>query len=185
MKPKLLLCDLDGTLAVTWEPDLLSGRLAELQRLKVPAALVTNQGGIHARYAWEKRGRPDKAEKYPNLSSLTQRITDVTQQLPLIQRVYVAFYVGHDDYPLPEDREDVVRTLPTGVLFHGSWEPEWRKPAPGMLRQACRDFGITPSDAVMIGDRDDDRDAAAALNMPFVPVDEQEWVAGFLDRVTN
>ena len=182
MKPKLLLCDLDGTLAVKWEPDLLGGRLAELKRLNVPVAVVTNQGGIHARYAWEQQERPDRADAYPTLSSLAQRFTAVTRQLPLIERVYAAFYVGHDDYPLPEEREDVVRTLPTGALFHGSWAPGWRKPNPGMLRQACRDFGVLPEDAIMVGDSEDDRQAAAVLNIPFVSVDEEVWASGFLDR---
>ena len=183
MKPKLLLCDLDGTLAVKWEPELLGGRLAELKRLNVPVAIVTNQGGIHARYAWEKRGQMDRAEDYPTLSTITQRLTAVTRQLSLIQRAYVAFYVGHDDYPLPKEREDVVRTLATGALFHGSWAPEWRKPNPGMLLQACRDFGVLPADAIMVGDSEDDRNAAAALNVPFISVGEAAWSLGYLDRV--
>lgn len=183
MKPKLLLCDLDGTLAVKWEPELLDGRLAELKRLNVPVAIVTNQGGIHARYAWEARDRPDRTEPYPTLSSLARRFTDITRQLPLVERVYAAFYVGHDDYPLPEEREDVIRTLPTGALFHGSWAPEWRKPNPGMLRQACRDFGISPADALMVGDSEDDCNAATALSIPFISAGEEAWSSGFLERV--
>jgi len=50
------------------------------------------------------------------------------------------------------------------------------------LRQACRDFGVLPEDAIMVGDSEDDRQAAAVLNIPFVSVDEEVWASGFLDR---
>jgi FMN phosphatase YigB (HAD superfamily) len=180
MSPELFLFDLDSTLAVKWEPELLGGRAAELERLPRPAAIVTNQGGVHARYAWEARDEPERAAKYPSLETIMARITAITRQLPMIQRAYAALHVGHNKYPLPENREDIIETLASGALFHASWQRSWRKPKPGMLRQACLDFGVTPAQALMVGDREDDEVAAAALGMPFIQVGEEVWQPGFL-----
>jgi D-glycero-D-manno-heptose 1,7-bisphosphate phosphatase len=41
----------------------------------------------------------------------------------------------------------------------------WRKPQPGMLLQAARDFGISLPDSVLIGDRMSDIEAAAAAGI--------------------
>jgi FMN phosphatase YigB (HAD superfamily) len=49
-----------------------------------------------------------------------------------------------------------------------------------MLRQACTDLGVAPSSALMVGDREDDAGAAAALGMRFVPAGERPWEANFL-----
>ena len=181
MKPDLLLCDLDGTLAVKWEPDILPGRLEELARLDRPVAIVTNQGGVHAGYAWRARGEPERAAGYPTVESIIERLEAVTEAVPQVRRAYAAFYVGHDGYPLPEERDDVITTLSTGVPFHASWRPSWRKPSAGMLHRACCDFGIAPYNALMLGDSDDDKNAAARLDITFRRVTNQDWDPGFLD----
>lgn len=176
---KLLLCDLDGTLALKWEPVLLPGRITVLKELNLPVAIVTNQGGVHAGYAWKVRGRSERAARYPTVPDLMKRMTAITRQLPMVRAAYLALYVGHDDYPLPEDAADILQTLPTGAIFHASWERSWRKPDVDMLLQACSDFGIEPAEGLMVGDREDDRDAAGALGMPFLQVDETAWTPGF------
>lgn len=40
-----------------------------------------------------------------------------------------------------------------------------RKPCPGMLEQAARDFAIDPARSILIGDKNDDMAAAAAFNI--------------------
>lgn len=45
-------------------------------------------------------------------------------------------------------------------------ESRWRKPGPGMLEQAMRDFPIRREGSFMIGDRDSDLEAAAAAAVP-------------------
>ena len=180
-RPKLYLFDLDSTLAVKWKPELLPGRVEELEGLEQPAAIVTNQGGVHARYGLEQRGEMERAAGYPTVETVLKRLTQITRQLPAIERAYVALYVGHDGYPLPPQRGDVVQNLETGVVVRMAWDPAWRKPAGGMLRQACCDFGVALDEALMFGDRDDDRDAARNANVRYVPVDEAAWEAGFLE----
>jgi D-glycero-D-manno-heptose 1,7-bisphosphate phosphatase len=39
-------------------------------------------------------------------------------------------------------------------------KPDWRKPAPGMILQACQDFAVDLKASVMIGDRASDLEAA-------------------------
>jgi histidinol phosphatase-like enzyme len=181
MMPDLLLCDLDGTLAVKWKPDILPGRVDELARVGLPVAVVTNQGGVHARYAWQVRGETERAEEYPTVEEIQERIVALSEVVPQVRRAYVALYVGHDGYPLPADREDVIITLSTGVHFHASWRPSWRKPSAGMLHRACCDFAVAPDSTLMLGDSDDDLNAAARLDIPFRRVDEAHWEPGFLD----
>jgi histidinol phosphatase-like enzyme len=178
-EPKLLLCDLDSTLAVKWEPELLPGRAAALARAGWPIAIVTNQGGVHAGFHWREED-PARGARYPTVDSLQSRLDAVTAALPQVRAVYLAFYVGHDEYALPASSDDVRVELDTGVPFHGSWSPGWRKPNGGMLCKACRDFGIDPREAWMLGDAEDDRNAAATLGVPFLPVDEEPWTEDFL-----
>jgi histidinol phosphatase-like enzyme len=178
-EPRLLLCDLDSTLAVKWEPELLPGRAAALARAGWPVAIVTNQGGVHAGQYWRER-EPERGRRYPTVASLQERLEAVTAALPQVQAVYLAFYVGHEEYGYPAEREDVVVKLASGVPFHGSWSPGWRKPNGGMLCQACRDFGIDPRQTWFLGDAEDDRDAAATLGVPFLRVGETAWDEAFL-----
>jgi histidinol phosphatase-like enzyme len=178
-EPKLLLCDLDSTLAVKWEPALLPGRAAALAEAGWPVAVITNQGGVHAGYHWRQH-EPDRGARYPTVGSLRERLEAVTAALAQVQAVYLAFYVGHDEYGLPAQHDDVRVKLETGVPFHGSWSPGWRKPNAGMICQACRDFDVDPRESWFLGDADDDRDAAATLGVPFLRVGETAWDEGFL-----
>ncbi len=47
---------------------------------------------------------------------------------------------------------------------------EWRKPRPGMLREAIRRFGAVPAETHMIGDALSDLEAAARLGCPRILV---------------
>ena len=184
-KPQLILADLDGTLAVKWKNDLLPGRQAELRQLDRPVAIVTNQGGVHARAAWDARGDSKKASEYPTIERIKERVLAVSELIPQIKRAYAAFYVGHDGYAFPEDTTDVISTLSNGLEFHASWQPYWRKPSPGMLFQACCDMGVSPADALMLGDREDDRGAASRLGVPFIMVNSTMWESDFFDRAVD
>lgn len=178
--PELLLCDLDGTLAVKWKKELLPGVQSELARVDRPVAIVTNQGGVHARYAWEQRGNEERAAPYPTLETIQERITEISRRVPQVERAYAALFVGHYGYEMPEPAPDVVVELPTGILFHASWRPAWRKPETGMLQQACHDFGVLPADALMLGDSEDDQGAAERMNIPFIRVSDEWWQPGVL-----
>jgi beta-phosphoglucomutase-like phosphatase (HAD superfamily) len=57
-----------------------------------------------------------------------------------------------------------------------SSDPSWRKPRPGMLLEACRTLDMPREEAVFVGDRKDDADAAEAADIDFVDADR------FFDR---
>jgi hypothetical protein len=78
------------------------------------------------------------------------------------------------DLPLniPPDIPDVEE----GEVFV-SWDPEWRKPAPGMLREArtflqCTRFVTKGCRWIYIGDEKDDEKAAQAAGMDFLSAEE-------------
>lgn len=67
-------------------------------------------------------------------------------------RAYVAF--GLKDARLPRFKIDA--------------DDPWRKPGPGMLRAALRDYDVSAEDALFVGDMDSDRGAAEAAGVPYM-----------------
>lgn len=53
------------------------------------------------------------------------------------------------------------------------YEDRRRKPGPGMLLDAMADFEADPNETLMVGDRDEDREAASAAGCAFM------WAANF------
>ena len=54
---------------------------------------------------------------------------------------------------------------PEGSVEKFSVECDCRKPKPGMILQACKDFKINPAQAIMFGDSERDIEAAKAANL--------------------
>jgi histidinol phosphatase-like enzyme len=66
----------------------------------------------------------------------------------------------------------ITLAVPEGVVV-ASWAPNWRKPAPGMLafaREILTAAGAAGSWAY-VGDEEDDRRAAEAAGMAFIPAE--------------
>ncbi len=84
------------------------------------------------------------------------------------QRVPVAIVsnIGWDPVPVLR-RYGVERDLDALVL---SYERGVQKPDPAIFRLACDELGVTPADAVMIGDNPEADGAAAAVGIRFVRV---------------
>jgi len=149
---KLLLADLDGTLAESWTTKILPGVAQKLTRIKsdgVAIAVVTNQGGVGYR-------RHTDDETYPDLADVLDRMGAIATVLP-IDRIYVALHHGRDEWPSCDDVDSVVVDADDSPYVVASWRPDWRKPGSGMLMQACEDFDVDPANALMIGDSDTDR----------------------------
>lgn len=155
MSYDLIMFDVDGTLADRDTGVLLPGRrlyfvkLAALHPLgEVQLALVSNQGGVAC-------GLKGWGETYPTREEAEAHVVNVAMQIgPIYQfpAIYISFNFQDKagNWLFPDDFMDI------------RWSHAWRKPAPGMLLQAMADAGVVPAAALMVGDRAEDRLAAAA-----------------------
>ena len=60
---------------------------------------------------------------------------------------------------------------PNGTVKELAVRCRCRKPAPGMLEQAAREWSIDPARSFLIGDKDDDMAAAAAFKIRGIKFD--------------
>jgi histidinol phosphatase-like enzyme len=199
-----VLLDLDGTLIKRYGENegFAPSPLADpvrIQKLGTPLAICSNQSGI----AWGLAGgRPGK--RYPDWNAMLERVR-FGMELAQVKLAFLALY--HPLAPIPEDteglleaaarigmpeevalavrdpRQIVLLDIPLNIpgVEKGevlvSWDPEWRKPAPGMLKDArvhleCTRFIAKKCRWVYIGDEDDDEKAAWAAGMDFLPAKE-------------
>lgn len=172
MTPLLHIFDLDGTLAETWETSLLPGVAERVSDLHGEIAVATNQAGV----AWNAV----KGEPYPRPSDIGHRLVGVAQALPRLKEALWLVAIGDEEVSLSAERW---RGLAAGVTraasplrVRTSSDLAWRKPRPGMLLEACRAWGVAPDEALFVGDRQGDAEAAAAAGMPFV------YAERFFDR---
>ena len=96
--------------------------------------------------------------------SIQSRLAASAAELPL-SRSYVSLYHGHPEWPLPEERRLIEFHRPVPAFW--SWRPDWHKPRPGMQLQALEDLNVAPSEALIVGDRLKDREAARTAGVPF------------------
>ena len=199
-----ILLDLDGTLIKRYggNEDFAPTPLADpdrIQELGTPLAICSNQGGI----AWGLAGgRPGK--RYPDWPAMLERVR-FGMELARVRVAFLALY--HPLAPIPEDKEGLLEAagrigvpeavalaagdpnrivllsvrlnvpgVEEGTVF-ASWDPEWRKPAPGMLKEAqtflrCARFIAEGCRWIYIGDEEDDAKAARAAGMDFLSAEE-------------
>ncbi len=199
-----ILLDLDGTLIRRYgkDEDFTPRPLADpdrIRRLGTPLAICSNQGGI----AWGLAGgRPGK--RYPDWDAMLERVR-FGMELAQVKLAFLALH--HPLAPIPEDREKLLEAAaqigmpeevalaagdPRQIILLGipldipgvqkgevlvSWDPEWRKPAPGMLKDArahleCTRFIAKGCQWIYIGDEEDDEKAARAAGMDFLSAEE-------------
>lgn len=164
---RLLLCAIDGALVETGTTNPLPGvreRLRALRAQGVAVAVVTNQGGVGCRYAHEQRGDRRQAARYPTLDDVRARLAAVAAELP-ITHIYMCLHHGRRGWPIPEDLSIAETDSPAPMRW--SWRLAWRKPQPGMLMQALQDLGIGADDALMVGNRSEDQEAAGTMEVEF------------------
>jgi histidinol phosphatase-like enzyme len=199
-----LLLDLDGTLIRRYggREGFAPRPLASLERIRklgTPLAICSNQGGI----AWGLAGgRPGK--RYPDWNAMLERVR-FGMELARVKIAFLALH--HPLAPIPEDTKGLLEAaerigMPKEVALavrdplrivlldiplnipgveEGtalvSWDPEWRKPAPGMLKDArvhleCTRFIAKGCRWIYIGDEEDDEKAAQAAGMDFLSAEE-------------
>jgi len=162
--PTLLIFDVDGTLVPSFKEDLLPARAPFFARLpaEVGVALASNQGGVGLRYWMEAEGWGNPSG-LPTPEQAETRLRHIAEQILALRqrelRIYAAFsYCSRDGRWGP---------LPPYSWQDPRWNRDWRKPEPGMILQALRDFGCPAEEALMIGDRPEDEAAAAAAGIRY------------------
>ena len=167
----MVIFDRDGVLNVdhgyAFKPEALEwvpGARAAVRRVNDAGALAviaTNQSGIGRGYYTEADMQAFHAEMLRQLGAEGAHI----------DAIYFAPH--HED--AAEDR------------YRGADHPD-RKPNPGMLLRALADFGVAPADAVMIGDKPSDMEAArraGVRGVRFESGDLEALVAAELARLTG
>ena len=151
-RPRMVIFDRDGVLNVdhgyAYEParlEWIPGARAAVKRVNdagVLAVIATNQSGIGRGYYAEADMEAFHAAMLTQLAAEGARI----------DAIYFAPH--HED--AAEERYRVAD------------HPD-RKPNPGMLLKALTDFNVAPADAVMIGDKPSDMEAARRAGLRGVP----------------
>ncbi|HRD26779.1 MAG TPA: HAD family hydrolase [Caulobacter sp.] len=142
-RPVMVIFDRDGVLnvdhgyafdpaALEWVPGA-RGAVRRVNEAGAVAVIATNQSGIGRGYYTEADMRAFHAEMMRQLAAAGARID--------------AIYFCPFHEAATEDRYRVAD------------HPD-RKPNPGMLLRALADFAVVPADAVMIGDKPSDLEAA-------------------------
>jgi D-glycero-D-manno-heptose 1,7-bisphosphate phosphatase len=145
----MMIFDLDGTLIEGYMDRrdkyfalvrVLPGRrekLATLQAAGVVIAIATNQGGVAFGFVTE--------------SQVQRKLAAVLTALALPTDTHVAVCYSHPKAKVAQYRRDDPR----------------RKPGGGMIRELSAATGVTLSDVLYVGDRPEDKQAAAAAGVSF------------------
>lgn len=156
MKQKILFLDLDGTVRRTksgskfiQNPDdqaLIPGVAAAIAKFSEFEIIgVTNQGGV--------------AAGYKSLEDCIKEQMRTMELLPAIKEInFCIDFAGKSAYRLGRSKSLIL--LPEG--------PNYRKPGSGLLDAYLELFPLFPEYAIMIGDREEDRQAAYAAGIDFM-----------------
>lgn len=167
---KLYLFDLDGTLA-PMDGDKLYADAARwfANHPDTHWMIVTNQGGIGLRY-WMESGGFGEPAKYPTLESFQTRVRSLFNDEGIYERkvIMCARYQSK--------KSGEWSPIPPKIGFLSIWREDYRKPAPGMLLYAMSCKEVSPEQTLMIGDSEEDQQAAAAAGCDFA------WAWDFFGR---
>ncbi|MDQ4076528.1 MAG: HAD-IIIA family hydrolase [Chloroflexota bacterium] len=178
MEYQLIIFDADGTLADRDTRELLPGvarffqYLAQLPPGERPQiAIATNQGGVGTRYWMESEGWGEPA-RFPTQEEIEAWYPELAKQLlpEIPHRLYIAYAY--------QDKRDRWVPTPPDQLDNPRWDQTWRKPSPGMLRQAMVDADVSSAQTLMVGDSEDDKLAAERAGVDF------QWASDFFAPFT-
>jgi phosphoglycolate phosphatase-like HAD superfamily hydrolase len=173
-KYKVIIFDMDGTLTEAFKTTILPHRTEHMIQLRGQGktiAVVTNQAGPLWR---EATGRI----KYPRAAAIAENIYIVSTGLNFLEEHWFVstsdfrardLFGDESDYQaalirIEQEFADVI----DADLIHVSSEPTWRKPGPGMLLAAASQLNVELPQCLMVGDRSEDAEAAAAAGIDFV-----------------
>ncbi len=198
---KLLIFDVDGTIADRDSGKLLPGRREFFQRLALIAypakdsapqiALVSNQGGVGFRYwlestppKWFTEKSPEEQAAqlaiYPSQEQAEDRIHGVARTIRQATRELRPFALPvriYLSFAWQFKSNGLWAPKPAGTEGDHRWLQSWRKPGQGMLLQAMVDANVSETLTLMVGDRTEDTEAARAAGCTFM------WTKDFFEEV--
>lgn len=160
----LLLLDVDGTLR-EYKTDVLlpkvRERIALVKEAGIPIAFCTNQGGVGLRH-WQETGGFGEPQNYPTEDQVMNSLRRLKDILEIPQATIHVCYAYQSKKtsewsPTPPGRENI-----------SYWHKDWRKPSPNMLLDAIDLWGAKPKKTLMVGDSEEDEQAAAAAGCKFM-----------------
>lgn len=175
-KYKLIIFDLDGTLADRDTGALLEGvsdwfNVYRHDTGGKKLAIATNQGGVGLRH-WMDKDSFGEPEKFPTEDMIWERINGVIKDLgisPIQIPVFVCFRY--------QSRKGLWSPIPDGKENDKKWSKYHRKPGRMMIWDAMKNAGGTNSfNTLMVGDSDDDYNAARYAEIDFM------WAWEFFGR---
>ena len=165
---ELIIFDADGTLIDRDSGTILPGVLDFFQnkRQEKAYAIVTNQGGPACHDAgWES------SHIYPNLEFVERRYSWLAERLATSLYICWAYFDRSGRLMLPNK----YAVMPEDARPKSCLR-DWRKPSPGMLIQVMWDAHMEPCETLMVGDRDEDEEAAYRAGCAFA------WASVFFGR---
>jgi HAD superfamily hydrolase (TIGR01662 family) len=161
--PKLILFDLDGTLAEYKTGVILPNVRETLAALpkRQKLCVVSNQGGVGFRY-WMETDGFGNAQNLPTEADARAHVAGVLKALKLKCPAYLSF-------AYQSNKSGKWNPTPSASQTESleNWRQDWRKPRAGMLTQAMIDFSVKPDDMLMVGDWNEDRLAAFEIGCAF------------------
>jgi D-glycero-D-manno-heptose 1,7-bisphosphate phosphatase len=143
-------------------------RIAELKTGGARLVIVSNQGGVASGH-----------------KTLQQAEEEMKFCLTLLPEIDSAFFCpdfeGHLCYSVQKNRKR--HTLYNDLAYFSTLRGTYRKPKPGMLHLVIHCFGESEKDAVMVGDRPEDAQAAVSAGVTFL--DAEAWRTGAVEIVSG
>lgn len=165
--PNLYIFDFDGTLVEQSTNVLLPGVHRWLvDNPGVQIAIASNQGGVGMRHWMETDGWGNPAS-YPTHEKIASNFKRFFSQIP--NTITIAIYLC---YVYQSKQSKKWSPVPIGSEDDPFWRQDWRKPASGMLLKALEDHRCAPEDAIMVGDRLEDMEAALAANILYMDANQ-------------
>lgn len=173
---KLIIFDIDGTLQQKFGTALMpnvaewfewfSGLPTDHDLYHCKLAFATNQGGVGLRMILERQGKD--GSKYPTRDDVIDRMHVLSHMLTGDAHAFMA--VAALNY---QDKFSGKWAIDYDPAQHYDWwNPDFRKPAPGMINFIVDVQGVAQADTIFVGDSDDDRQAAEAAGVRFVEAKE-------------
>ena len=170
---ELLCLDVDGTVvedntSSALIPSVVSF-LSQIDTSRTKIALVTNQGAVGLRH-WMEVAKFGEPEKFPTRQEVETRLEKIRSEIQSITKAPTVKLFAAYRYQ-SKGTNGRWCPVPFGEKEDPKWSQDWRKPNPGMIREAVKWAKISPltglKKVLMVGDMDADEGAAKAAGVRF------------------